>query len=575
MASAAALVNWQCPSALARGRKKGRGEYDAIIIGAGLGGLSCAALLAKQGFRPLVIEKNRKPGGYATSFERQGFTCEASLHGVSGMPLSQQVLGQLGVADKLTFVPHDFSWSSRYPGLLLDLPQPPRDENGQADAKQALFNAYQTLADKFPDEAKGLGGYMQCWADLLADINKFYGAGGGMPEDPSQFPVLYPVWYSIMDKTLDQLFQVYNITTPELTAILGQSWPYYGLPPSQVPAWVYLWFTGMYYGYGKFYIQGTSSSLSDALVETIRTAGGKVLLKTEVDEIIIEDGRAVGVKVKRGHSHRHYKKYYAHAVVSNVAVPLTFEKLLPQDSSVYLGDYMDNVAAGQPSTSHFNVWLGLDLSKDNGTFMDYYEQLGSDTLLHYGFNHDDAYDALLQCDPERAGVAVLAHDKILPGYSPDGHLTLTLSMLSVYEPWKEFEEDYFANRRHHYHRLKKEYYKEKARIAEQIISFVEERALPGLSDLIVMQDASTPLTNVRFTNNTQGAIYGYDQTMDNSGFNRHEKFGQRVDQIPGLYLAGAWSYPGGGFELVMLSGVEAVKCMTEDWQREEEGAMSS
>ncbi|RWX47855.1 NAD(P)-binding Rossmann-like domain-containing protein, partial [Candidatus Electrothrix marina] len=249
MASAAALVNWQCPSALARGRKKGRGEYDAIIIGAGLGGLSCAALLARQGFKPLVIEKNRKPGGYATSFERQGFTCEASLHGVSGMPLSQQVLGQLGVADKLTFVPHDFSWSSRYPGLLSDIPQPPRDQYGQADANQALLNAYKDLAEEYPLEA-GIGGYMQCWAGLLADINKFYSPDGGMPDDPSQFPGLYPAWYSIMDKTLNDLFQDYNIIDPELKAILGQSWPYYGLPPSQLPAWVYLWFTGMYYGYG-------------------------------------------------------------------------------------------------------------------------------------------------------------------------------------------------------------------------------------------------------------------------------------------------------------------------------------
>ncbi|RWX47101.1 prolycopene isomerase [Candidatus Electrothrix aarhusensis] len=560
MASAAALVNWQCPSALARERKKDRDEYDAIIIGSGLGGLSCAALLAKQGFRPLVIEKNSKPGGYATSFERQGFTCEASLHGVSGMPLSQQVLGQLGVADKLTFVPHDFSWSSRYPGLPLDFSQPPRDQFGQADANQALVNASQALAAMFPSEATGIGEYMQCWAGLLSDINKFYAPGGGMPDDPSQFPVLYPVWSRIIDKTLDQLFEVYALTTPALTAILGQSWPYYGLPPSQLPAWLYLWFTGMYYGYGKFYIEGTSSSLSDALAETIKTAGGKILLKNEVSEIIIEDGRAVGVKANKT-GHRRYKTYYARAVVSNAAVPLTFGKLLPESVKNDLGEYLDNVATGQPSTSHFNVWLGLDLSKDNGTFMEYYEQLGSDSMLYYGFNHDDAYDGLLQCDPERTGVGVLAHDKILPGYSPDGHLTLTLTMLSGYEPWKEFEEDYFTNR--HPRRRKKEYYKEKDRITEQIISFVEERALPGLSDLIVMQEASTPLTNVRFTNNTQGSIYGYDQTMDNSGFTRLAKFGQRTP-IDGLYLAGAWSYPGGGFEPVMLSGIEAVKCMVED-----------
>ena len=571
MASAAALVNWQCPMASARGTKKGENQYDAVIIGAGLGGLSCAALLAMSGFRPLVLEKNSNPGGYATSFQRGDesgnlFTCEASLHGVTGNPLSFQVLEQLGIADKLTFVPHDFSWSSRYPGLPLDLPQPPRDQNGQADANQALANANQALANMFPNEAMEIGRYIQCWGGLLADINKFYDPEeGGMPEDPTQFPVLYPTWYSIMNKTLDELFQDYNITTPALKGILGQSWPYYGLPPSQIPAWLYLMYTGTYYGYGNFYIEGTSSSLSDALVTTIENAGGEVLLDMEVNKIILEKGQAVGVKAKKviGADPR-TQRYYARAVVSNVAIPLTFSKLLPQaDSIAELDGYLDNVTSGQPSTSHFNVWLGLDLSKDyNDTFMEHYEQLRSSTVVYNGFDHDEAYEALLQCDPTKAGVAVLAYDKILPGYSPDGHLTLTLTMLSGYEPWQAFEEEYLAGD-------KDRYYEEKSLIAEQIISFVEERApLPGLSDLIVMQEASTPLTNARFTNNTQGAIYGYEQAMDNNGFARLEKFGQRTP-ISGLYLAGAWSYPGGGFEPVMLSGVEAVKCMTEDWWEEE------
>jgi len=79
--------------------------------------------------------------------------------------------------------------------------------------------------------------------------------------------------------------------------------------------------------------------------------------------------------------------------------------------------------------------------------------------------------------------------------------------------------------------------------------------------MIVMKDASTPLTNVRYTLNTRGAIYGYDQTMDNSGFNR---LGNRTP-IEGLYLSSAWSYPGGGYETVLLSGKEAFRCMLEDW----------
>ncbi|MCI5126070.1 MAG: NAD(P)/FAD-dependent oxidoreductase, partial [Candidatus Electrothrix sp. AR5] len=490
----------------------------------GGGGLSCAALLAQGGFRPLVIEKNSRPGGYATSFERGDengniFTCEASLHGVTGNPQSQDLLKKIGVWDKLTIVPHEVSWSSRYPGLPLDLPQPPRNEFGEADVNQALTNAYQALAAMFPDEAMGLGGYMYCWAGLLADIKNFYGPEGGMPEDPSQFPVLYPTWYSIMNKTLDELFQDYNITTPALKAILGQSWPYYGLPPSQIPAWLYLMYTGTYYGYGNLYIAGTSSSLSQALVEVIREAGGKVLLKTEVTEIVLDEtGRAAGVKAKKTVGTKpKVRHYYAQSVVSNVAVPLTYNKLIPESARAGLGGYLDLVNSGQPSTSHVNVWLGLDLSKDyNGTFMEHYEQLRSNSLIYYSFDHDEAYEALLQCDPTSSGIAISAHDKIIPNHSPDGHLTLTLTMLSGYGPWEAFEEGYLAGE-------KEAYYAEKSRITEQIINFVEERTLPGLSGLIVMQESSTPLTNVRFTNNTQGAIYGFDQTMDNNGLSRIAK----------------------------------------------------
>ncbi len=61
---------------------KGEGnDFDAIIIGSGLGGLSCAAAFARQGFKPLVLEQHDKPGGYATAFSRPGgFVFDVSLH---------------------------------------------------------------------------------------------------------------------------------------------------------------------------------------------------------------------------------------------------------------------------------------------------------------------------------------------------------------------------------------------------------------------------------------------------------------------------------------------------------------
>jgi len=81
--------------------------YDAIIIGSGLGGLSCGAYLAKNGWKVLVLEKHSLPGGYATSFKRGGFTFDAALHMINGVGKGQNTykfLEWCGVGDKIEFL---------------------------------------------------------------------------------------------------------------------------------------------------------------------------------------------------------------------------------------------------------------------------------------------------------------------------------------------------------------------------------------------------------------------------------------------------------------------------------------
>ncbi|MCI5151045.1 MAG: FAD-binding protein [Candidatus Electrothrix sp. MAN1_4] len=198
MASAAALVNWQCP-VLAQSSIESENGYDAIIIGAGLGGLSCAGFLARNGFKPLVIDQRNKPGGYATSFQRNVtghgvFTCEASLHGITGNPISWALLDDtslgLGVSDKLNLLRHEYGWSSLYPGPFpLDIPV--SDLNGITNA----------LLYMFPHEREGITGYMACWQGLLEEIEDFYNPTTvGMPADPADFPQFYPTWASMLDK---------------------------------------------------------------------------------------------------------------------------------------------------------------------------------------------------------------------------------------------------------------------------------------------------------------------------------------------------------------------------------------
>ncbi|MCI5143608.1 MAG: hypothetical protein D3909_18165 [Candidatus Electrothrix sp. ATG1] len=190
--------------------------------------------------------------------------------------------------------------------------------------------------------------------------------------------------------------------------------------------------------------------------------------------------------------------------------------------------------------------------------MDISYDINQSNLFIYPEDYDPekAYKAAMRCNPYGAGVAMMNYDRLIKGFSPEGSSLISLLTPSGYNKiWQQYEADYFSGD-------KKKYDRRKKRITRKIIKMAEESILPGLSDMIVMQESSTPLTNARLTGNTEGAIYGFEQIRDNSGFKR---LGNRVDAIPGLYLSGAWTNPGGGFELVLLSGKEAVKCIAEDW----------
>ena len=147
-AFAAPAIDWQ---ALPTGPSPARSapDYDAIVIGSGLGGLSCAAAFARQGFKPLVIEQHDKVGGFATAFSRPGgFTFDVSLHSTT---VGQRdgafnlIRGFPEIAD-VEFKLHPHLFRAIYPDHDIRVQQ--RDP--------AAFVA--TLSSLFPDEKTGLPG---------------------------------------------------------------------------------------------------------------------------------------------------------------------------------------------------------------------------------------------------------------------------------------------------------------------------------------------------------------------------------------------------------------------------------
>ena len=504
-------------------------KFDAVIIGAGLGGLSCAAAFARQGFKPLVLEQHYRAGGYAHTFKRPGgFVFDVSLHSTTvgeREGIYNMIPGFPEITD-VEFVPHPNLYRVIFPDYDIRVPQ--KDIPGYI----------KMLTGNFPDEKQGIEGIIDDMKGLSRDIRKLSSARGQV--DMSNFPIEYPHLFKCHGKTWGDMVDE-RIKNPKLKAIISALWVYYGLPPSKLASTYYAMPTIGYLENGGYYPIGKSQKISDSLVKFIEDHGGKVMLKTRVEKILVNDHSAYGVRTDDG------IEYTAKAVVSNSNAYDTFHTLMEEDE--YLKEYLARMAQLSVSLSSFQIFLGLkkDLISEVGI---------TDTEIFYetGYDTDASYEAFLNADVESSGYAIMLYDNLYKGYSPEGKNTINILTLQGFDHWQKYEADYWKGN-------KKAYRAEKERIADILIDKVEKTLLPGLSKAIEVKEIGTPLTNIRYTGNYRGAIYGWNQTLDNSGLRRLP----HTTPIKNLYLSGAWTSPGHGYGGVIWSGLECFSEIMKNW----------
>jgi phytoene dehydrogenase-like protein len=307
---------------------------------------------------------------------------------------------------------------------------------------------------------------------------------------------------------------------PKLKAILASQWGDYGLPPSQSPFMLHSLIVHHYLN-GAWYPVGGAGTFAEGAREIVEASGGRILLSREVTEVLIENGRAIGVRVRNGRGET--EEYRAPVVVSNAGAALTYAKLLPADQPISFRDSLARFVERHPPTSHLSLYVGFSRDPRELGFR------GENHWLFKRYDHDANYARLGQWIEGGEPEEVYLSFPSLKDPEAKAH-TAELVTFTDYESFSKWKHQPWRRRDAQYQALKE-------RITEALLDFVERRH-PGFRELVEFRELSTPLTNEFMTGHHRGAIYGLPSVPERF---RKENLSWTRPKTPveGLYLTGA------------------------------------
>ena len=507
-------------------------QYDAIVIGAGIGGLTAAALLAQQGLSILLLEMHYELGGCATVFDRkgknQGYEFDVGLHYIGDCApggLIPRILHSAGV-DDIDFLEQDPGGFDTlyFPDFTFRVPR-------GIDAFRAR------LVDMFPAEVRGIDRYFtllrQVWG-IMGIHARPLNALKVLPQSLLALRYLNATVGSFLDTCTQDV---------RLRAILTGQLGVYHQPPSRASLMGHAGVT-MHFMQGSFYPAGGGQVLSDRLAEAIEKKGNKILLRTKVKRVLVEGGRAIGVEF--ANNALGTRTAYAPIVISNADLKQTMLHLVGDDK--LSPAVAQKTRQYEMSPAMGIVYLGVkrDFAKEG--------MANTNLRIYPGYNYESAYqDVLAEKFSDRPHVFVgnaSLKDPHNPNVAPEGVSNIQLMSVapSSFGAWGITQQEYEDGS----YRRSAAYHAVKERFAASLIRETE-RVIPGFSKDIVFQEVSTPITMMRYTDASNGTSYG--MSLVPSQF-LHRRPGAKTE-IKGLFLCGASLRSGHGIFGAMTSGVEA------------------
>ena len=514
-----------------RFRRLEKDQYDAIVVGSGAGGLTAAALLARKGLEVLVLDQHYVAGGNATIFRRPGYEFDVGIHYIGECSPNGQIARILRAAGA-----GNVAFEEMDPDGFDTLVFP--DFTFRVPRGIERFRA--RLHERFPSERKGIDRYLT----LVQQVQDF----GKLPgKRKSPLGALRTLSRSGMlmrwaNRTFDDFLDTCTRDARLRAVLAGQNGDY-GQPPSRVPAAMGAGLAAHYLG-GAYFPRGGGQVIADALAESIEREGGKLLLRTKVERIVVERGRVQGVELVNKHVGRRIVR--APVVLSNADLKQTVSKLVgpehlkrktvrqterfemsPALGVVYLGLKRDLAAEGHPRT---NYWI------------------------YPGYDYDPIYrDVREGRFPEVPGCYVTVaslKDPTSTRLAPEGVTNVQLMSIVPSAPaaWGLTE----AEVRDGTYGDSERYAQAKERYARSLFE-VADQVIPGIADDVVYQEVASPFTHTRFTGSSNGTSYGISLVTEQFLGKRP---GARTE-IDGLYLCGASTRSGHGIGGVTMSGLVA------------------
>jgi all-trans-retinol 13,14-reductase len=463
-------------------------RWDAIVVGSGIGGLTAAALLSKQaGKKVLVLERHYTAGGYTHSFNRPGYSWDVGVHYIGEL---QDPASPLRAAfDYLSG--GQLEWASMpdvYDRVVM---------GGRSfEFPTGLERLRARLKDYFPTEASAIDRYLAA-VQSAQKASRLYFAEKAIPRPAARLAGCFlraPFLRWASQSTLDVLRRF--TSNEELIAVLTAQWGDYGLPPAQSSFGIHAIVASHYFN-GASYPVGGASRIAETIAPAIERNGGKIVVSADVQEIIVQDGRATGVKMADG------RELHAPLIISDAGARNTFQRLVRQPQPI-----LEDLKRVPGSLAHLSLYMGVKQSASElgltGTNLWIYPP------SERGATDHDANLARFIQDPSAPFPALYisfpsAKDPEFERHHP-GRATLEGVVFAPYEWFRRWEDSRWKHRAAEYDAFKQT-------LAARIKSEVE-RNVPAVAGKIDHAELSTPLTTRHFMNYPQGEAYGLAATPE-------------------------------------------------------------